>query len=92
VSDRTGPIAHVKPPVENPLTSIGNAIAFDVRDWGEDKRSAWIYGIACGWDDEDGGDEGAMAEIQAKFRWNDEAVARLRRLRKKFKELEEAQK
>jgi hypothetical protein len=74
---------------ENPFISISNAISFDVRDWSGDKRLAWIYGIACGWDDEDGDEENkAMAEIQAKFKWDDDTVARLRRLRLLFKAAE----
>jgi hypothetical protein len=91
MSDSQTSIAHNKPPVENPLTSIANTIAFDVRDWSDDKRLAWIYGIVLGWDSEDDDDNGAMAELQEKFKWFDLEVARLRRLRKKFKELEEVQ-
>lgn len=75
---------------ENPFTSIGDTIAFDVRDWSQDKRMAWIYGIACGWDVERHNevDTDVMAELQAKFKWSDETVARLRRLRKRFRDAE----
>lgn len=58
------------------LESMASAQAFDVRDWSEDKRSAWIYGILNGWDGP------AMKEVQAQFKWSDETVARLRRYRK----------
>lgn len=47
----------------NCLKSIQMAIAFDVRDWCEDRRSAWIYGIV----------------LKTKFRWTDEDVERLNR-------------
>ena len=54
----------------NCLESIQRTIAFDVRDWSEDRRSAWIYGIVFGWDD-------AIEEVKTKFRWTDEDVERL---------------
>lgn len=56
----------------NCLESIQTTIAFDVRDWSEDRRSAWIYGIAFGWGE-------ALEEIKTKFRWTDEDVERLNR-------------
>ena len=56
----------------NCLESIKMAIAFDVRDWGEDRRSAWIYGIVFGYDEE-------LEEVKTKFRWTDEDVERLNR-------------
>ena len=60
------------PPNEEPITlnafeSIECAIAFDVRDWFEDRRSAWIYtiifGDVCGdsWD-----------KVAKKFGWDEE--------------------
>ena len=56
----------------NCLESIKMAIAFDVRDWGEDRRSAWIYGIVFGLEEE-------LEEVKTKFRWTDEDVERLNR-------------
>ena len=75
---------------ENPFTSIGDTIAFDVRDWSEEGGLAWIYGIACGWDVErlNEEDSGAMAEVQAKFKWSNDTVERLRRLRVLFRAAE----
>lgn len=74
---------------ENPLLSIGDAIAFDSGDWGLTRAMAWIYGIVLGWDDEDDpSDNGAMDEVARKFDWSPEAVARLRRLHERFAELE----
>lgn len=52
------------------LDSIEAAIAFDVRDWSEDRRSAWIYGIVFGWADA----EDAMKE---KFGWDEDDISRL---------------
>lgn len=62
------------------LESIECAIAFDVRDWGEDRRSAWIYGIVFGWSEAD-------EEIKRKFHWTDEDVERLCRYHKEWEEI-----
>ena len=51
----------------NAFESIECAIAFDVRDWSEDRRSAWIYAIVFGWDYEDSWDE-----VVKKFGWDEE--------------------
>ena len=51
----------------NAFESIECAIAFDVRDWSEDRRSAWIYAIVFGWDYEDSWDE-----LAKKFGWDEE--------------------
>ena len=77
---------------ENPLESLHNAIVFDSLDWGQDRAHAWIYGIVVGWDDEDDGPDpfDAMREMQSQHGWNDEAVARLRRLRTEFRRLHAA--
>lgn len=61
-----------KSPTTNCLKSIECAIAFDVRDWSEDRRSAWIYGIVFGWD------YGSENEIRNKFHWDDEDIAKLK--------------
>jgi hypothetical protein len=59
---------------ENPLESVERALAFATKDWSADRRDAWIYGIALGWDDE------SMAEMAARHNWNADAVSRLRQL------------
>lgn len=56
-----------EPITSNAFESIECAIAFDVRDWGADRRSAWIYAIVFGWDYEDSWDETAK-----KFGWDEE--------------------
>lgn len=63
---------------ENPMQSIHTSISGHVRDMGIDKRDAWIYGIAVGWDDE------SYKEFQKDFGWSDEVVARNKRLHEKF--------
>lgn len=55
------------PITDNAFESIECAIAFDVRDWSEDRRSAWIYAIVFGWDYDD-----AWDCVAKKFGWNDE--------------------
>ena len=56
-----------EPITSNAFESIECSIAFDVRDWSEDRRSAWIYAIAFGWDYEDSWDE-----VAKKFGWDEE--------------------
>lgn len=60
----------------NPFESLECTIAFDVKDWGADRRSAWIYGIILGWDDEE-----CFKEFKAKFGWDDTTIERLKKLR-----------
>ena len=66
---------------ENPLESIHRSIAFDVRDWAEDRRSAWMYGIVCGWDNK------CYDELKKKFNWEDEEIERNKRLHEQFNDL-----
>lgn len=66
--------------INNCLESIECTIAFDVNDWSEDKRLAWIYGIVFGWEDEE-------KEIQNKFSWSDDDIKRLNKLHKEWKAL-----
>ena len=60
----------------NPFESLECTIAFDVKDWGADRRSAWIYGIILGWDDEE-----CFKELKAEFGWDDTTIERLKKLR-----------
>ena len=50
----------------NALESIECTIAFDVRDWAADRRSAWIYAIVFGW-----GYDGAWEEVAKEFGWDE---------------------
>ncbi|MBO7677196.1 MAG: hypothetical protein J6S49_06750 [Erysipelotrichaceae bacterium] len=72
------------PDNEEPITlnafeSIECAIAFDVRDWSEDRRSAWIYAIVFGWDYED-----SWYEIAKKFDWDEEDRKRANMMREQW--------
>jgi hypothetical protein len=73
----------------DPFRALHNALAFSSNDWGSARDFAWIYGIVCGWDDDDPmpGEDGqeSMRALVAKFGWNDLQVARLRALHLKFK-------
>lgn len=66
-----------------PLESIETAIAVSVRDWSENNRDAWIYGIVFGWE------EDSMQEMIKKHHWSKETVQRLNILHNKFKNLKE---
>ena len=70
--------------VENPITSIECAIAFDVADWSElGRRAAWVYHIVFGVDD----DEEYITFLNKKFHWDGDDIARLRRLHEKWEKL-----
>lgn len=61
-------------PIYNCLDSIEGVIAFDVRDWSEDRRSAWIYGVVFGWDDS------SVADLKTKYKWDNSDIQRLNQL------------
>ena len=71
-------------PTESPLESLSVTIPFSSKDWGKEKRDAWIYGIICGWDDN------CFSEFEMKFGWNIETFERLKRLHEKFELLRAA--
>lgn len=58
--------------------SLSCAIAFSARDYGLDKRDAWVYGIVLGWGD-------ALPSVAQRHGWSEEDVARLERLRRAFR-------
>lgn len=62
------------------LESIEATIAFDVRDWSEDRRSAWIYGIVFGWEE-------AENELKEKFGWDEDDINRLYKYHTEWKRL-----
>lgn len=74
--------------ITNPLEYIEYVIAFDVRDWSEDKRLATIYAIVFGWGKENGIFD-AWSEVQKRFGWSDEGVERLKKLHEEWKRLRE---
>ena len=67
--------------LKNCLESIECTIAFDVRDWSEDRRLGWIYGIVFGWDLE------SEKELCTKFQWGNEDVTRLHTLHEQWEKL-----
>ena len=75
----TFPSDNRKPLTMNALESIECAIAFDVRDWGEDRRSAWIYAIVFGWEYED-----SWEEESRKFGWDEEDHERAKLLHEQW--------
>jgi hypothetical protein len=58
--------------------SLKGCLVFNSRDWANNKRDAWLYGIIVGWDEE------SFAELKLKHRWPDEQISRLKRLRAEF--------
>jgi hypothetical protein len=72
---------------DNPLKALRETLMFSSQDWGEAADFAWIYGIVCGWQDEE---DDYHPSLQADFGWSDEQVARLKRLRAAFADLEAA--
>lgn len=68
----------------NAFESIECAIAFDVRDWSADRRSAWIYAIVFGWDYED-----AWDVVAEKFGWDDEDWERAMKMHEQWEKAKE---
>ena len=73
-------------PLTEVFESLGLLVGTNSRDWGARWDDAWLYAILCGWDcEQTEHDEtcthGAMEEMAAKFGWDDDTVAKLRRYR-----------
>lgn len=68
-----------------PLDSLECTLAFDSRDWGQNKKDAWIWGIVCGWENEDPLCD-AVDEICEKHGFDKK---RLKQLRKNYLKLKE---
>ena len=69
--------------IENAFESIECTIAFDVRSWSEDRRSAWIYAIVFDWDDD------AFQELAALYHWDEADIARAKRLHEQWERAKE---
>jgi hypothetical protein len=78
----TFPASNVE--IHNCLESIECAIAFDVRDWSSDRRSAWIYGIVFGWDEE------SFDELSKQYGWDNADKIRLADLHRQWLDFKEA--
>ena len=71
-----------------PLYNLQCTLALDSRDWGQNKRDAWIYGIVCGWENEEPlegeTEDDAVDEICEKYGFDKK---HLKQLRKNFLKL-----
>jgi hypothetical protein len=56
------------------LNSVHRTMVHDPRDWGLDRRDAWLYALLVGWGH-------TLDEIAARHRWAPEDVERLRTFR-----------
>lgn len=65
----------------NCFESIEMAMTFDVRDWSEDRRSAWIWGIVFGYEEE------GLYEMKKKHGWSDEDANRLNKYHEEWKRM-----
>lgn len=74
-----------KAPGTDPLGSLRSAMTLSSMDWGSSADTAWIYGIAVGWDGP------AMAELAPKFGWSAKKVVILRKLRRYYRAAELAE-
>ena len=54
------------------IDSLVACLSFDPRDWGAERRDAWLYGILVGWGD-------ALPEVAARHGWSSVDVMRLTR-------------
>lgn len=68
------------PITQNALESIECTIALDVRDWGQDRRSAWIYAIVF-WDPDD---DDEWESVSKRFGWDDDDKDRARRMHEQW--------
>lgn len=73
--------------ITNPLQYIECVIAFDSRDWAEDRRLAAIYAIVCGWGDGDADVFDCWSDVKERFGWSDEGVERLKKFHEEWKRL-----
>jgi hypothetical protein len=69
----------------DPLGSLHHAMTFSSMDWGQSRDTAWIYGIAVGWDGP------AMKELAERHGWSDPKVRLLRKLRQYYRAAELAE-
>ncbi|SDK30796.1 Putative ATPase subunit of terminase (gpP-like) [Lentzea albidocapillata subsp. violacea] len=70
------------------LERVHGLMCHDARDWGHDRRDAWLYGVFVGWECEEQhehdwvcGGPNAMHEVAARHGWTPDQVEQLRRYR-----------
>lgn len=61
------------------INSITSTMVFDVRDWSQVKRDAWIYGIIFGW-------ENTWEDVAKKHNWSNDDLLRLKSYNRTIKE------
>ncbi|MDX3455075.1 hypothetical protein PV396_24560 [Streptomyces sp. ME02-8801-2C] len=83
--------------VRDALGSLRRTMAHDPRDWGQDKRDAWLWGIVCGWECEEQHDHDVVCDrdnplrrAAARHRWPNEDVDRLKTYRRAVAALDES--
>lgn len=74
-----------KTPGTDPLGALHAAMTFSSMDWGASQDTAWIYGIAVGWDGP------AMKGLAERHGWSEQKVKNLRKLRRYFRAAELAE-
>lgn len=81
--------------ITNPLESLEVVLVFDSRDWAGNRRDAWIYGIICGWENDDPLEgetaDGAINEICQKYGFEKDILKMLRKNYLKLKKLAETE-
>lgn len=69
----------------DPLGALHSAMTLSSMDWGASADTAWIYGIAVGWDGP------AMKELAVKHSWSAQKITNLRKLRGYYRAAELAE-
>ena len=76
---------YIDKPCMNAFRSIERTIAFDVKDWAADRRSAWIYAIVFGWDEDE-----SWNELYEKFGWDESDRKRAEKLHAQWENAKQA--
>ena len=58
--------------------AIGDCLSYHPRDWSQDHRDAWLWGVINGWSEE------TICRLAEKFQWSEAAVEELRCQRQAF--------
>lgn len=69
-------------PGTDPLGSLRSAMTLSSMDWSASADTAWIYGIAVGYDGP------GMASVAEKHKWSPQKVTNLRKLRRYYRAAE----
>lgn len=63
---------------ENPFESLKNAITSSAKVYALTPHDAWVYGIIVGWTDSE------LEQLRDMHNWDDERIARLKRLHERY--------